>query len=158
MSLRFALRFRHHRPVMEGAGAEASVTAPFMLVAHRTRDARLVAPVAGIVVIAGAMSTENAAIAQPLTGLALAHRVGWPLGEGWLLASIALYGVIGLFRLPVVAIQLRMHDLERAAAAKGGLLPPAYDKLFRIWSACGWSAFAAMLAILWLMTAKPSPG
>jgi uncharacterized membrane protein len=28
--------------------------------------------------------------------------------------------------------------------------------LFRIWFFCGWPAFAAMLAILWLMTAKPN--
>ena len=34
----------------------------------------------------------------------------------------------------------------------------AYDRLFRIWFACGWPAFAAMLAILWLMTAKPTLG
>lgn len=127
-----------------------------MLVAHRTRDARLVAHVSGTVVIADAVFTATAAVAQPLTGLALAYRVGWPLGEGWLLASIALYGVVGLFWLPVVAIQLRMRDLARAAAAEEGLLPPAYDRLFRIWFACGWPAFAAMLAILWLMTAKPS--
>ena len=130
----------------------------FMLVAHRTRDASLVAHVAGTVVIADALFTATAAIAQPLTGLALAHLVGWPLNQGWLLVSIGLYGVVGLFWLPVVAIQLRMRDLARAAAAEGRPLPAAYDRLFRIWFVCGWPAFAAMLAILWLMTAKPSLG
>jgi uncharacterized membrane protein len=34
-------------------------------------------------------------------------------------------------------------------------LPPAYFRLFRIWFACGIPAFAAALAIVWLMVAKP---
>ncbi|MGF3026380.1 DUF2269 family protein [Methylobacterium aquaticum] len=139
--------------VLFGTGAGIAF---FMLLAHRTGDPVLVAHVAGTVVIADALFTATAAVAQPLTGLVLAHRVGWPLTAGWLLASIGLYVVVGLFWLPVVAIQLRMRDLARAAAAEGRPLPAAYDRLFRIWFACGWPAFAAMLAILWLMTAKPS--
>ncbi len=139
--------------VLFGTGAGIAF---FMLMAHRTREAALVAHVAGTVVIADALFTAMAAIAQPLTGLALAHLVGWPLSEGWLMASIGLYVLVGLFWLPVVAIQLRMRDLARAAAAEGQPLPASYDRLFRIWFACGWPAFAAMLAILWLMTAKPS--
>jgi uncharacterized membrane protein len=130
----------------------------FMLAAHRTRDPALVAHVAGTVVIADALFTATAAVVQPLTGYALARLVGWPLTEGWLLASIGLYVLVGLFWLPVVRIQLRLRDLARAAAAGGQELPAAYDRLFRIWFACGWPAFAAMLAILWLMTAKPTLG
>lgn len=141
--------------VLFGTGAGIAF---FMLMAHRTRAPALVAHVAGTVVIADALFTATAAVLQPLTGLALAHLVGWPLGEGWLLAAIGLYVVVGLFWLPVVAIQLRMRDLARAAAATGAPLPPAYDRLFRIWFLCGWPAFAAMLAILWLMTAKPALG
>jgi uncharacterized membrane protein len=130
----------------------------FMLAAHRTRDPALVAHVAGTVVIADALFTATAAVVQPLTGYALARLVGWPLTEGWLLASIGLYVLVGLFWLPVVRIQLRLRDLARAAAAGGQELLAAYDRLFRIWFACGWPAFAAMLAILWLMTAKPTLG
>ncbi len=106
--------------VLFGTGAGIAF---FMLMAHRTREAALVAHVAGTVVIADALFTAMAAIAQPLTGLALAHLVGWPLSEGWLLASIGLYVLVGLFWLPVVAIQLRMRDLARAAAAEGQPLP-----------------------------------
>jgi uncharacterized membrane protein len=48
-----------------------------------------------------------------------------------------------------------MRDLAREAAANGALLPPAYHRLYRLWFACGFPAFAAVLAIIWLMVAKP---
>lgn len=139
--------------VLFGTGAGIAF---FMLAAHRTRDPVLVAHVSGTVVIADGLFTATAAILQPLTGYALARLVGWRLTEGWVLLSLGLYVFIGLFWLPVVWLQIRMRDLARAAAAAGEPLPPAYDRLFRIWFICGWPAFAAMLTILWLMTAKPT--
>jgi uncharacterized membrane protein len=66
-----------------------------------------------------------------------------------------LYGVTGLFWLPVVWIQLRLRDLAREAAQRNEDLPKCYHKFYRIWLACGFPAFAAVLAILWLMLAKP---
>jgi uncharacterized membrane protein len=35
-------------------------------------------------------------------------------------------------------------------------LPLAYYRLYRIWFWLGWPAFLAVLAIFWLMTAKPA--
>ena len=140
-------------PLGTGAGI-----AFFMLMAHRTRQPALVAHVAGTVVVADLLFTATAVIAQPLTGLGLALLIGWPLTEGWLLVSLALYVLTGLFWLPVVWIQLRMRDLARAAAREGLPLPGQYHRLFRIWFACGIPAFLAVLAILWLMLAKPSFG
>jgi uncharacterized membrane protein len=128
----------------------------FMALAHRTRDPAVVAHVAGTVVIADGLFTATAAVAQPITGYALARLVGWPLTEDWVLVSLILYAVTGAFWLPVLWVQRRMRDLARAAAAAGEPLPPAYHRLFRIWFACGWPAFLSVLAILWLMTAKPS--
>ena len=128
----------------------------FMVLAHRTRNPAAVAHVAGTVVIADGLFTATAAVAQPITGYALARLIGWPLTEGWLLLSLVLYAVTGAFWLPVLWVQRRMRDLARAAAAAGEPLPPAYHRLFRIWFACGWPAFLSVLAILWLMTAKPS--
>jgi uncharacterized membrane protein len=139
--------------VLFGTGAGIAF---FMLAAHRTRDPAIVAHVAGTVVIADMLFTATAAILQPLTGYGLVRLVGWPLTEGWIRLSLGLYVCVGLFWLPVVWIQIRLRDLAQTAAAGGEPLPPAYDRLFRIWFACGWPAFAAMLAILWLMTAKPN--
>jgi uncharacterized membrane protein len=139
--------------VLLGTGAGIAF---FMLMAHRTRNAALIAHVASIVVIADTIFTATAAIAQPVTGLLLAHAVGWPLSEGWIVLSIALYVFVGCVWLPVVWIQIRMRDLAREAAATDAPLPPRYDRLFRIWFAFGFPAFAAMLAIIWLMLTRPA--
>jgi len=141
--------------VLFGTGAGIAF---FMLLAHRSRDAALVAHVAGTVVIADFLFTATAVLLQPVTGGALAWLRGWSFGEGWLLLSLGLYAVAGLFWLPVVRIQIAMRDLAREAAHEGAPLPPAYHRLFRRWFWSGWPAFAAVLAIYWLMIAKPDLG
>ena len=141
--------------VLFGTGAGIAF---FMVMAHRTRDAALIAHVAGTVVVADAVFTATAVVLQPVTGALLAWEVGWRLTEGWILLSLALYVVTGLFWLPVVAIQIRLRDLARAAAAASVPLPPAYRRLYRIWFACGFPAFLAVLAIFWLMLTRPLLG
>lgn len=51
-----------------------------------------------------------------------------------------------------------MRNLAQQAVRSGATLPPEYQRLFRIWLACGFPAFAAVLAILWLMLARPEIG
>ena len=127
----------------------------FMLLAHRSGDIRLIAGTAGIVVIADALFTASAIVAQPLTGYWLARMSGASLAEPWLSAALALYLVAGAFWLPVVWIQIRLRDLAREAARLGAPLPDKYHRLFRVWFAFGFPGFGATLAILWLMIAKP---
>lgn len=127
----------------------------FMLAAHRTRDPAVIAHTAGVVVLADMLFTATAVVLQPVTGYLLAREIGWPLTEGWILAALVLYVITGCFWLPVVWIQIRLRRLASAAAEAGLPLPPAYDRLFRIWFACGFPAFGAVLAILWLMIARP---
>lgn len=141
--------------VLLGTGAGIAF---FMLMAHRTRDARLIAHTAGVVVLADLLFTTTAVIVQPVTGGLLAWRLGWPLSEGWLALSLALYVLTGAFWLPVVWIQLRLRDLARAAVEAGEALPARYHRLFAIWFACGLPAFAAVLMILWLMLVRPDLG
>lgn len=138
--------------VLLGTGAGIAF---FMLLAHRTRDARIFAHVAGTVVIADFLFTASAVVVQPVTGVWLATLVGWPLATAWIVWSLGLYVMVGLFWLPVVWLQLRMRDLARAADDAGLALPPAYYRYFRIWFACGFPAFAGVLAIIWLMLARP---
>ena len=61
----------------------------------------------------------------------------------------------GLCWLPVVFIQVRLRDLARAATASGAPLSPEYERLYGVWLALGVPAFAAVLAILWLMLTRP---
>lgn len=128
----------------------------FMLMAHHTKDAAFVARTAGVVVIADMLFTASAVIAQPITGYLLADMMGIPLWEGWLGLALLLYGVAGVFWLPVVWIQARMRDLAREAALAGTALPPAYHRLYRIWFIFGFPGFGSVMAILWLMIARPA--
>ncbi len=61
----------------------------------------------------------------------------------------------GAWWLPVVWMQGRMRTLAQAAAEAGEPLPAAYHRLFRLWFAFGFPAFAAVVAIFWLMIARP---
>jgi uncharacterized membrane protein len=138
--------------VLLGTGAGIAF---FMLIAHRTRDASVVAGVARIVVLADFVFTATAVVAQPITGTLLARLLGYPLFDGWIALSLILYVVAGLFWLPVVWMQIRMRDLAAAAAEAGEPLPRAYHRLFWAWFAFGFPAFGAVLGIFWLMTTRP---
>jgi uncharacterized membrane protein len=139
--------------VLLGTGAGIAF---FMLSAVRTGDSRLIAGVSRIVIAADVVFTASAVVVQPLTGLALAYAIGWPLTEGWLLLSLLLYVFTGLCWLPVVWIQIRLHRLAQTAAVSGDALPVEFYRLYRFWLVLGVPAFAAVLGILWLMIARPS--
>jgi uncharacterized membrane protein len=138
--------------VLLGTGAGIAF---FMLMAHRTRDARIIAHTAGVMVIADTLFTATAVVVQPITGAALASLAGYPLFHGWVAVSIGLYVLVGLFWAPVVWMQLRMRDLARVASHEGSALPAEYDRLWSARFACGFPAFAAVAGILWLMVVKP---
>lgn len=138
--------------VLIGTGAGIAF---FMVMAHRTRDPASIAHTAGIVVVADMLFTATAAIAQPITGIILARDLGWPLWDGWIAVSLALYVFIGLFWLPVVWIQAKMRNEARTSAQSGTTLTPRYMRLYRIWFACGIPAFLAIVALLWLMIVRP---
>jgi uncharacterized membrane protein len=148
------LRWLHVLGACALLGAGAGI-AFFMLMAHRTGRPELIAHVVSTVVIADYLFTATAVVAQPVTGYLLARALGWPLTEGWLRGALILYGLTGAFWLPVVWIQMRIRDLARAAVASGAPLPAEVRRLFRIWVACGFPAFASVLAIVWLMLARP---
>lgn len=139
--------------VLFGTGAGIAF---FMVMAHRTLSPALIAHVAGTVVIADTLFTATAVILQPVTGYLLARQIGWPLTESWIVLSLVLYVVAGLFWLPVVAIQIRLRNLARQAAEQGTALPQAYFELYRIWFAFGFPAFFSVVGIFWLMLTRPA--
>ncbi len=137
--------------VLIGTGAGIAF---FMLMAHRTGDAKLVAHVAETVVIADFLFTALAVVVQPVTGFWLTYLIGWPILTPWIVWSLLLYMIIGLCWLPVVWIQIRLRNLARTAAREGTALPAQYYRLYSIWFALGIPAFSAILVIVWLMLAK----
>ena len=139
--------------VLFGSGAAIAF---FMLMAWRSGDAPGFALAAKHVVLADWVFTTTAVIAQPLSGIALAHLAGWPLTAPWLLASYALYIFIGVCWLPVVWIQYKVRNLMTDAVAAGQDVPDRVHRLMRIWFALGWPAFAALIAIFGLMVARPA--
>jgi uncharacterized membrane protein len=149
------LKFLHIIGAMVILGTGVGI-AFFMLMAHLRRDAAFVAGTASIVVLADVIFTATAVVAQPVTGYLLLHESGIPIAEGWVLASLALYLVAGGAWLPVVWIQRRIRDLAAEAAAAGHDLPKEYERLFRLWFVLGLPGFGSVVAIVWLMVAKPS--
>ena len=154
MTAYFILKFLHviGATVLLGTGAGIAF---FMLAAHLSGNPATIAGTARIVVRADFLFTATAVVAQPITGVLLARNVGYPLSEGWIAWSIVLYFFIGAFWLPVVWMQMRMRDLATEALHENRPLPPQYHKVFWWWFAFGFPAFAAVLAIFWLMIAKP---
>jgi len=151
----FFLKFVHviGAAVLLGTGTGIAF---FMLTAHLSRDVAFIARTASVVVIADYLFTTTAVVAQPISGYLLTQVLGIPMETGWITVSLALYVVAGMFWLPVVWIQSQLRNLAQEAAAKGAPLPDRYHKLFRIWFAFGFPGFGAVVAIIWLMIAKPS--
>ena len=99
--------------------------------------------------------TLPAAILQPLTG-------GWLIVDGgidpissWIVLGAALYVLAGLCWLPVVWLQIRMKKMLEASVAGDGFDEQAYERLRRVWFLLGWPAFLGLVAVFWLMVAKP---
>jgi uncharacterized membrane protein len=130
-------------------------SAYYMFFTSLSGDARSLARVIGLVVIADWVFTLTTIVLQPVTGLLLAHIAHIPLTSRWILWSTVLYFVAGACWIPVVVIQIRMHRLAKVAAANDAPLPDAYRRLFRWWTALGIPAFFALVIVFYLMVAKP---
>lgn len=154
MTLYFLVKFLHVLGAIVILGTGTGI-AFFMLMAHRTHDVAFIARTASVVVIADAIFTLSAVILQPVSGGLLMLLSATSITERWLLASLALYAIAGLFWIPVVFMQIEMRDLARKAAAQRASLPARYFVLFRRWFAFGFPGFGATMLILWLMIAKP---
>ena len=130
-------------------------TAFQMVWAMRGGNLQTIPGVASGVVVADWLFTLPAGIVQPLTGLWLLSLQGYDLGEPWLLATYGLYLLAFACWAPVVHLQIRLRDLAREALRQDKPLPPEALRAYRIWFALGWPAFAALVAIFWLMISKP---
>ena len=154
MTAYFLVKYLHVLGAIVILGTGSGI-AFFMLMAHKSRDPAYIARTAATVVIADMLFTLTAVLLQPVTGGLLMYLSATSLVERWLLTSLVLYAVAGLFWAPVILMQIEMRDLAREAVAQGGALPPRYFVLFRLWFLFGIPGFGSVMLILWLMIAKP---
>jgi uncharacterized membrane protein len=106
-------------------------------------------------VIADYLFTAPATVIQPITGIWLIWNDGLHWSDRWLLATYILYAIAGACWLPVVWIQIRLKQLVATCHDSGAPLPAEYHRLFRLWFWLGWPAFLGLVAIFFLMIAKP---
>ena len=139
--------------ILFGFGAGSAY---YFWAAHLTRDARTIAKVARIVARTDIIATGITGIVQPASGLLLASMSGLDLRAPWLLVAYHLYAVALLCWVPVVWLQFRAAKLAQQAADRDSILSADYRKIVRLWFLLGWPAFLALLAIFWLMIAKPN--
>jgi uncharacterized membrane protein len=131
-------------------------TAFYMFMINRSGNVQAIAVMTRWVVRGDWLFTATTVVFQPLSGLVLVHMAGFSLTTPWILWSFVLYFVAGACWLPVVWIQIRMRDLAQVAARENTPLPAAYWRWERVWTVLGFPAFFALLAVFWLMIAKPS--
>jgi uncharacterized membrane protein len=131
-------------------------TAWYFWNAHRTGDPATIASVGRMVVRADWLFTGTSGIVQPLSGLWLTHRAGWPLDAPWLVAAYVLYGLAFACWVPVVGLQIEAQRLATRAAEGGQPLGDDYRRAMRRWFVLGWPAFLGLAGVFWLMIAKPA--
>ena len=128
----------------------------YMYFTATSRDPRAIAIVCRWVVIADWLFTVTTVVFQPLSGYLMMRIASIPMSARWISWSFALYGLAVVCWLPVVWIQIRLRDLAAEAARRGTALPERFWVLRRWWVALGIPAFLALLAVFWLMIAKPA--
>src|SRR4029079_9037133 len=104
--------------------------------------------------IVAMLLTLRAVVLQPVAGGVLMWLSSTMWSERWLMTSLGLYAVAGLFWVPVIFMQIEMRDLARKAVEQNQELPLRYFALFHRWFLFGIPGFGAVMAILWLMIAK----
>jgi uncharacterized membrane protein len=154
MTLYFIVKYLHVLGAIVILGTGTGI-AFFMLMAHRSGDPAFIARTAATVVIADMLFTLAAVLLQPVTGGLLMALSATTLAERWLVMSLGLYAVAGLFWIPVIFMQIEMRNLARIATVQRQPLPPRYFALFRRWFGFGIPGFGSVMLILWLMVAKP---
>lgn len=127
----------------------------FFLFGQRSGDDRMALFAARTTCLADMVFTLSAGIVQPLSGFALVWLAGHDPLSPWLLWSYGLYLLALGCWLPVVWLQLRMRDMLAAKLAGGAFDQARFSRCFAWWFALGWPAFAGLVAVFWLMVARP---
>lgn len=126
----------------------------FYFAAHQMKDLAAIKFATRMVVFGDLIFTTPAGFVQVISGTLLILHAGWTLDATWLWVALVLFVFAGACWLPVVWIQYKMRKL--ACDVEGlSQLPAIYWRYYRRWVLLGALAFPALLAVFWLMIAKP---
>jgi uncharacterized membrane protein len=128
----------------------------FFWMGMRSGEAAMALFAARTTATADMIFTLTAGIAQPLTGFWLVWLAGYDPFAAWLVITYILYLIALACWLPVVWLQLRIRDLYEARVRGEGFDEALCRRYFRWWFALGWPAFLGLVAVFWLMVAKPA--
>lgn len=107
-----------------------------------------------LTVMGDLLFTTPAVVFQLVSGFALMQLNGWSYTSHWFLTVFGLFLSVGALWLPVVAIQIAMsREAENAASLQA--LSPGFHHRFTLWFVLGVPAFLLVLALFFLMVAKP---
>jgi uncharacterized membrane protein len=107
-----------------------------------------------LTVIGDSVFTAPAVIVQLVSGVMLVNLNQWSLVSSWTLTVLALYGSVGLLWLPVVVIQILMSR-EASRVSSIADLSATFHRRYLAWFVLGVPAFLIVIAIFYLMIAKP---
>lgn len=92
---------------------------------------------------------------QLATGLVLAEAGGTPLATPWLAAALVVFAGAGVVWAPLLWSTWRMATTAEQCRRNGEWLPAAFERWLRIRRGAEWCLLAAVVALFWLMTARP---
>lgn len=121
--------------------------------AMRSADIGLLRGVLSLTVMADALFTATASVAQPLTGYWLWKAAGGNWHGSWIWWVLGAYAFVGACWLPVVVLQVRMRDAAGRAESTAAL-DTRFHSQFRLWFVLGWPAFAGVLVLYALMLGR----
>lgn len=139
--------------VVTGTGAGIAF---FMFMASRSNNPQAIYVTAQHVILGDWFFTTPAVITQITTGIFLMNLQGYSFNSPWFYWVIGLFAFIGICWLPVLRIQYRLRVLAKVSVDSNEVIPE-FKSLMRTWTLLGIPAFAAILAIFWLMVFKPFP-
>src|SRR5262245_25652360 len=122
--------------------------------AMRAGDIGALRSVLRLTLIADAFVTVPAVALQAASGAILIERLGWPQSSPWSIAAWQLFALAGAFWLPAVCIQAYLSRSARRVPSTDWL-PRSFHVWFRSWLALEIPVLVVVIAIVWLMVAKP---
>jgi uncharacterized membrane protein len=130
--------------------------AAFMVFAHRSHNASVIALIAQFVVRVELFVVAVALALLPISGFPLAAAIGLrPTDEFWIVVSLAIYAVVVAGWLGALWVEFRIRRMARQAALGGVRLGADYPRLFRIWLALAVLVLSGMMLLLLLMVWQP---